>query len=301
MARNDLYCSILANMGPDVFALAILITICVVISATSNRIIDYRIRKSSSAGETNNPNLPAHQDQQEVNKWSGELDTSPSTLEKPRLPQSKDPLAHRGWTCLGRGYIPPDVQLTMTDRFLVGLRETYGVTFFIVKLEATQLDMITLMVLNFWNVIEGISEVYGAILAFGFAVYYIVQGYFTYTFAQQIGQHVQKLKKSKEQDIVSQNQKSNIGVTILKETQQGFSKETDGSNPKRDDKNIELRDLFPTSPNSHLLFYTVIGLRTPKGMHELLGPVMNLARSFLLAFAIVVLSSAPLIQIITAA
>jgi len=160
MARNDLYCSILANMGPDVFALAILITICVVISATSNRIIDYRIRKKG--------------------------------LDSPKPEQESS--IRKDWTCLGRGYIPPDVQLTMTDKFLVGLRETYGVTFFIVKLEATQLDMITLMVLNFWNYGEGIVEMYGVFLSLIFTIYYLLQGYFTYTFAQQIWQEVQKYR-----------------------------------------------------------------------------------------------------------
>jgi hypothetical protein len=254
MARNDLYCSILANMGPDVFALAILITICVVISATSNRIIDYRIRKKG--------------------------------LDSPKPEQESS--IRKDWTCLGRGYIPPDVQLTMTDKFLVGLRETYGVTFFIVKLEATQLDMITLMVLNFWNYGEGIVEMYGVFLSLIFTIYYLLQGYFTYTFAQQIWQEVQKYRNEAKSHEDEKGAQKRPYVT------------TAPNKIKTKDKQIQdeqLESFFSTVDSRSFMFER---LKVPNKFEQLCEPLARLARSFLLAFALVVLASVPLIQVITA-
>src|SRR3990167_7895968 len=127
MARNDLYCSILANMGPDVFALAILITICVVISATSNRIIDYRIRKQfvkihpadtvmSPAAAVRVTTLTRIIGKQAPTTIVKTKRPTIQPLEVSKVHRSKpSPRLEeiRGWTCLGRGYIPPDVQLTM--------------------------------------------------------------------------------------------------------------------------------------------------------------------------------------------
>ena len=254
MARNDLYCSILANMGPDVFALAILITICVVISATSNRIIDYRIRKKG--------------------------------LDSPKPEQESS--IRKDWTCLGRGYIPPDVQLTMTDRFLVGLRETYGVTFFIVKLEATQLDMITLMVLNFWNYGEGIVEMYGVFLSLIFTIYYLLQGYFTYTFAQQIWQEVQKYRNEAKLHEDEKGAQKRAFVTTAP------NKITTSKQPIKD---VTLEQYVPVQ---NLLQFMFQDREIPNKFEQLCEPLARLARSFLLAFALVVLASVPLIQVITA-
>ena len=176
----------------------------------------------------------------------------------------------------------------MTDKFLVGLRETYGVTFFIVKLEATQLDMITLMVLNFWNYGEGVIEMYGVFLSLIFTIYYLLQGYFTYTFAQQIWQEVQKYRNEAKSHEDEKGAQKRPYVTTAPNKINTVDQPT---------QEVELDSFFRTNDSRSFMFER---LKVPNKFEQLCEPLARLARSFLLAFALVVLASVPLIQVITA-
>jgi hypothetical protein len=176
----------------------------------------------------------------------------------------------------------------MSGKFFVGLRETYGVTFFIVKLEATQLDYLTITMLNYWNFDQGLVEMYGLIVALLLSLFYIMLGYHAYRFAANLWsilrrESVTNLDQSHNKDIVSQNQTSSISDRLEQTT-------------------LEERYLVHfESHNKDGISFMWENVRIPDTLSALYLPLAVLGRSFLLAIAIVVLSSSPLIQIITAA
>ena len=309
-AQQEYECSVLGNTGPDTYAVILLGIFCVILTVACNKLIEMRVRawkvqelRNSEIYDSAMSTIRSRLPRSVVSKPSSVIIHSSSRVSRVQAKKVTQQAitGSESWNFVSEtnlsqtpssdSAIPQDP--SKAYQFISSLREVYGMSFFIAKLEANQLKLILVIVLNYWNCNKGSLEQYSLIAAIIFTLYYIFQGYFTYQFAEQIWNAVSRLK------LGSSVPKNSLSQTKLTDKSEPSGEKIDTL--VRHDS--ALKSVLPDilrGPYRDLRATLFNEMKTPTNFMHLCLPIMTLLRCFLISCMLVMLSSLPFIQLTVA-